>query len=190
MMKKLFIGSAILAFAIILQMALYFETEFYHLEIVWIIILGLSALEVPLLSSFILIQFFSGWRTDKSLDEIFSSSAKSLLSICLIITAISLFVLIDAEEPYVRMTEWGTSVVIATLIIQFWCFNLFTRFFQQWKLTKKLKDLAYLVSIIQVNHLLIMVIAYYFTDICKFRALLNLYTDKPIHFTECIRTIF
>lgn len=189
-MKKLFIGSTILAFAIILQIALYFETEFYHIEIIWIIILGLSALEVPLLSSFILIQFFKGWRIGKHLDDICSSSAKALLSICLIITAISLFVLIDAEEPYFGMTEWGTSVVVATLIIQFWCFNLFTRLFQQWKLTKKLEDLAYLISIVQVNHLLIMVTAYYFSDICKFRALLNLDTDKPIHFTECIRTIF
>jgi hypothetical protein len=122
-MKKLFLQPAILTFAVILQIALYFETQVYHLEIIWIILLGVAASEVPLFGLFIFTQFFKGWRTGKSLDEIFSKSADSLILIGLIITAIGLFVLIDAEEPYFRMTEWGTSVVIATLAVQFWSFQ-------------------------------------------------------------------
>lgn len=191
-MKKLFLQPAILAFAIIFQIALYFEADFYHIEIIWIIILGAIASEVPLFGLFIFTQFFKSWRTGKSLDEILSNSADALILIGLIITAIGLFVLIDAEEPYFRMTEWGTSVVIATLAVQFWSFQLLIRFFQQWKLTKKLKDFAYLISIVQVNHLLMMVTAYYFADVCKFRAMekLNWHSGESVHFTECVRAIF
>ncbi|MEN9848918.1 MAG: hypothetical protein RL368_1658 [Pseudomonadota bacterium] len=191
-MKKLFLQSAILTFAVILQIALYFETDFYHIEIIWIILLGAAALEVPLLGLFIFIQFFKGWRTGKNLDEILSNSADALISAGLIITAIDLFVLIDAEEPYFRMTEWGTSVVIVTLAMQFWSFQLLIRFFRQWKLTKKLKDFAYLISTVQVNHLLIMVTAYYCTDVCKFRAMekLNWHPGESVHFTECVRAVF
>ena len=189
-MKKLFLQSAILAFAIIFQIALYFETQVYRFEIIWIILLGAAASEIPLFGLLIFTQFFKGWRTGKNLDEIFSKSADSLILIGLIITAIGLFVLIDAEEPYFRMTEWGTSVVIATLIVQLWCFNLLARFFRQWKATKKFKDFAYLISIVQVNHLLVMVTAYYFADVCKFRAMekLNWHPGKSVHFTECVRS--
>jgi len=191
-MKKLFLQSAILAFAIIFQIALYFEADFYHIEIIWIIILGAAASEIPLFGLFIFVPFFKGWRTGKSWDEILSNSADALILIGLIISALGLFVLIDAEEPYFKMTEWGTSVVIATLAMQFWSFQLFIRLFRQWKLTKKLKDFAYLISTVQVNHLLIMVTAYYFADVCKFRAIdkLNWYPSESVHFTECVRAVF